>query len=204
VDPTPSRRVERKQPDERAAEILVAASSIALEAGLVAVTQRAVAARVGVAPTLITHYRSSMEQLVGDTFSEVVGAELREVRAVTSSGSARQRLQGLVRAALDPARDDVTAVWVDAWSLGRRNASLATAVREQADAWRGYAETIVREGIRAGEFADVDAADVAWLLIGLVDGLNAQSVVHDRRTPSSAGVVIAAVEREVGLRPSSP
>lgn len=204
MDPTPSRRVERKHPDERAAEILVAARSIALEAGLVAVTQRAVAARVGVAPTLITHYRSSMEQLVADTFSAVVGAELREVRDATSSGSPRQRLRGLVRAALDPARDDVTAVWVDAWSLGRRNAALATAVREQADAWRGHAETIVRAGIGAGDFADVDAAEVAWLLVGLVDGLNAQSVVHDRRVASSAEAVLAAVEREVGLRPSAP
>ena len=199
MEPTPSRRIERKHPGERAAEILAAARSIALEDGLVAVTQRSVAARVGVAPTLITHYRSSMEQLVADTFRAVVAAELEEIRALTDSGSARLRLQGFVRAALDPARADVTAVWVDAWSLGRRNAPLASAVREQADAWRGHAETIVRNGIRAGAFADVDAADVAWLLIGLVDGLNAQSVVHDRHDPSSADVVIAAVEREVGL-----
>jgi AcrR family transcriptional regulator len=199
VDPSASRRIERKHPDERAAEILTAARSIALHDGLVSVTQRAVAAGVGVAPTLITHYRSSMEQLVAETFTAIVGAELHEVREATRSGSARQRLQGFVRAALDPARDDVTAVWVDAWSLGRRNAALAAAVREQADAWRGHAEAIVREGIRAGEFADVDAADVAWLLIGLIDGLNAQSVVHDRHDPSSADVVIAAVEREVGL-----
>lgn len=199
VDTAASRRIERKTPQERAAEILTAARSIALEDGLVAVTQRAVAARVGVAPALITHYHSSMDQLVADTFCALVGGELHEVQDVTRSGPARQRLQDLVRAALDPARDDVTAVWVDAWSLGRRNPALAAAVREQTGAWRGHVETIVREGIRAGEFADVDAADVAWLLIGLVDGLNAQSVVHDRHDPASAEVVIAAVEREVGL-----
>jgi AcrR family transcriptional regulator len=204
VDPSASRRIERKHPGERAAEILAAARSIALEDGLVAVTQRAVAARMGVAPALITHYRSSMEQLVADTFSAVVGAELDEVREATRTGSPRQRLQGFVRTALDPARDDVTAVWVDAWSLGRRNGALAAAVREQADAWRGHAEAIVRDGMQAGEFADVDAADVAWLVIGLVDGLNAQSVVHDRHDPSSADVVIAAVEREVGLDGAEP
>ena len=122
---------------------------------------------------------------VGATHGVLAGDEaVDEVRELTRPGAARQRLQGFVHAALDPGRDDVTAVWVDAWSLGRRNGALAAAVREQAGAWRGHAETIVRDGIRAGEFADVDASDVAWLLIGLVDGLNAQSVVHDRHDPA--------------------
>ncbi|MDH2445191.1 TetR family transcriptional regulator C-terminal domain-containing protein [Amnibacterium sp. CER49] len=194
-----TRRAARKTPDERDGEIRGAARSIALEQGLVAVTQRAVAARIGVAPALVTHYRSSMEGLVVDTFRAIVAAELDEVRGATQQGTARERLRALVATALDPSRDAVTAVWVDAWSLGRRNAALAAAVREQADAWQRHAEELVTTGVAAGEFADVEPARIAWLLLGLVDGLNAQSVIHDRHDPRRAAVVLSAVERELGV-----
>jgi AcrR family transcriptional regulator len=196
-----TRRPARKTPDERDGEIRGAARAIALEQGLVAVTQRAVAARIGVAPALVTHYRSSMEGLVADTFRAIVAAELDDVRAATLQGTARERLRALVTTALDPARDAVTAVWVDAWSLGRRNAALAAAVREQADAWQQHAEDLVVAGVAAGEFADVEPAPIAWLLLGLVDGLNAQSVIHDRHDPRRSAVVLSAVERELGVPP---
>lgn len=198
-----TRRTARKTPDERDGEIRGAARAIALEQGLVAVTQRAVAARIGVAPALVTHYRSSMEGLVADTFRAIVATELEEVRAVTLHGTARERLRALVTTALEPSRDAVTAVWVDAWSLGRRNRPLAAAVREQADAWQRHAEDLVAAGVAAGEFADVEPAPIAWLLLGLVDGLNAQSVIHDRHDPRRAAVVLSAVERELGVPPEA-
>lgn len=51
---TPVKRV-RKSPEERRADVHGAARAIALESGLSAVTQRAVAERAGVAPGLVTH-----------------------------------------------------------------------------------------------------------------------------------------------------
>ena len=58
----------RKSPAERRDEIAAAARDIALADGLVAVTLRAVAARVGVAPGLVAHHVDGMDALVADTF----------------------------------------------------------------------------------------------------------------------------------------
>ncbi|UOE44423.1 TetR/AcrR family transcriptional regulator [Agromyces larvae] len=198
-------RAARKSPAERAAEIRDAARALALDGGLVAVTLRAVAARVGVAPALVAHYEPSMDELVAQTFRAITTDELADVvELVTGAGeaSARSRVRALVATALDPARDDVTAVWVDAWSLGRRNPALAAAVRAVADGWQSQVARIVRDGIADGEFgADVDADAIAWLLVGIIDGLNAQSVVHDRHDPGRAEIVLRTIDRELGARP---
>ncbi|WP_395243814.1 TetR/AcrR family transcriptional regulator [Agromyces sp. MMS24-K17] len=201
----------RKPAAERSAEIRAAARALALEGGLVAVTLRAVAARVGVAPALVAHYAPApgMDGLVADAFRSITADELADVRRVAGPDSdpAIDRLARLIRTALDPGRDDVTAVWVDAWSLGRRNPALAAAVRGVADGWQGLVAGIIRDGVASGAFgstghgaaAPVDADAVAWLVIGLLDGLNAQSVVHDRHDPAAAGIVLGAVERELGV-----
>lgn len=198
----------RKPAAVRAAEIRAAARDLALEGGLVAVTLRAVASRVGVAPALVAHYApEGMDGLVADAFRTITAEELADVRRVVAASggldtTAPTRLARLIRTALDPARDDVTAVWVDAWSLGRRNTALAAAVREIADGWQELVAGVIRDGVEAGAFGDgapIDADAVAWLVIGLLDGLNAQSVVHDRHDPAAEGIVLGAVERELGM-----
>jgi AcrR family transcriptional regulator len=51
----------RKSPQQRSAEIHEAAIMLAQEAGLSALTLRAVAARAAVAPGLVAHYASNMD-----------------------------------------------------------------------------------------------------------------------------------------------
>jgi AcrR family transcriptional regulator len=57
----------RRSAAERVAQIADAARAIAIESGLSAVTLRAVASEVGVAPALVAHYAPSMDDLVADT-----------------------------------------------------------------------------------------------------------------------------------------
>lgn len=199
---TERKRVERKSPGERAAEIRAAARALALDEGLAALTLRAVAARAGVAPALVAHYEPSMEALVAETFTTIVSAELVDVRAVTDGErGARGRLRRLVSTTLAPTRDDITAVWVDAWSIGRRNDALAAAVREQSDAWAALIASVIRDGVRAGEFHTDDADGVAWHLLGLIDGLNAQSLIHARNDPGKVRRLQRAIERELEPAP---
>ncbi|MFA4841778.1 MAG: TetR family transcriptional regulator, partial [Agrococcus sp.] len=107
----------RKSPDDRRTEIAATARVIALEEGLDAVTQRAVAGRASMASALVAHYVESMDALVADTFSEIVAEEIREVRElVAAEPSATAGLVVLIDAALDPLRQDVTSLWVQAWS----------------------------------------------------------------------------------------
>ncbi len=112
----------RKAPAERSAEILAAATLLAREQGLSALTLRAVAERAGVASGLIAHYQPSMDDLVARVYSDLVGAEIREVEALLAARSGpAQRMAALIGTLLDGTRDDLTVVWVEAWALGRRN-----------------------------------------------------------------------------------
>ena len=79
------KKAARKSPAERAAEIADAAHELALEQGLSAVTLRAVAARIDVAPALVAHYEPDMQALIASTFASIVAAELAEVDALVAA-----------------------------------------------------------------------------------------------------------------------
>ena len=115
---TTAKRV-RKSPEERRADVYGAARSIALESGLSAVTQRAVAERAGVAPALVTHYVSRMELLVAEIFHDIAREELESVRASVEAveGGDIERVLALLHGLIRDYRRDVALVWLDGWSL---------------------------------------------------------------------------------------
>ncbi|MHA7261885.1 TetR/AcrR family transcriptional regulator [Arthrobacter sp. TMN-37] len=196
---TPPRRAARKAPSERAAEITEAARKLALERGLAAITLRSVAARVGVASGLVAHYQPNVDALVAGTFSTIAAAETAEVAALLARlPGPPQRLALLLDTLLDGARLDVTAVWVEAWFLGRRNEALAAGVREQMDAWQAVLQQVIEEGITGGQFDTPDAASVAWQILGMIDGLNAQALVRWNGVNDRGVHLARAVEGMVG------
>jgi AcrR family transcriptional regulator len=169
----------RKSPAQRSAEILEAATQLAREQGLSALTLRAVAERAGVASGLIAHYQPSMDDLIARVYSDLVAAEVSEVgQLLQSRDRAAARMAALIETLLDGTREDLTIVWVEAWALGRRNAALALAVREQMDAWHAMVAAVIDEGCAVAEFATQSSSDAAWQLLGMIDGLNAQSLAR--------------------------
>lgn len=196
----PRRRASRKSAAERSIEITDAARSAALELGLSAVTLRAIATRAEVAPALVAHYQPNVDALIAATFASIVADEIGEVRRLLAPlPSATARLAALIATLLDGARDDVTVVWVEAWALGRRNDALAAAVREQMDAWQSVVQGIVEEGIESGEFEASDAASVAWQLLGMIDGVNAQALVRWGDAGARGSLIGRALEGMLGL-----
>lgn len=196
----PRKKAERKSPQQRADEIAQAARDVALAHGLAALTLRSVASRIDVAPALVAHYEPNMDTLVAATFSAVVARELADIRSVIDAQpTPTARIATLVDTLLDGTRDDVTIVWVEAWALGRRNDTLATAVRAQMDAWQEVVQQVVDDGIRSGEFETTDAADLAWQLLGMIDGLNAQALVRWNDERARGSVLHRAVEGMLGL-----
>lgn len=167
----------RRSAEERRIEIGEAARDLALAEGLDAVTLRAVAARIGVASGLVAHYIPGMDDLVADTFAEIVGTELAEVRALLPDAPAPERLGALVRTSLDPARAEVTLVWVQAWALGSRNVALAARVREAMDAWRRVIADEISRGMAQGSIPEGEAEPIAWHVLAMIDGLGAHALV---------------------------
>ncbi|WP_205649359.1 TetR/AcrR family transcriptional regulator [Agromyces sp. LHK192] len=197
---SPRTRAPRTAPGERRAQLAEAARSLALDEGLAAVTMRAVAARAGVTPALVAHYADGMDELVAETFGTVVRAEIDEVvTMLAAQPTPVARLGTLLRTLLDGGRDDVTVVWVEAWALGRRNEPLGERVRTEMDAWQAVIHDVVDEGIAEGSFHADDAASVAWQLLGMIDGLNAQALVRWRDAGARGSLIAHAVEGMLGL-----
>lgn len=165
-------------PEERDQSILDGAIGLARESGLESLTVRAVAARVGVTPALVAHYRPGMDTFVADVFGLIVAAEREEViAAFDDTDDLRESLLRLIETLLDADRDDVTLIWVQAWALGARNDALAARVRQEMDGWQSALEQIFARAAAAGAIAAGRADTAAWLLLAMVDGMNAHSLV---------------------------
>ncbi|GAA3341578.1 hypothetical protein GCM10017714_26130 [Curtobacterium pusillum] len=199
---TPARR--RLSPAERESQIAAAAIEVARTEGLAAVTLRGVAGAIGVAPSLVAHYRPSMEDLVGGTFRTVASAEVADVRAIVGAATDPvARLATLLSCIADPARDDVAALWADAWSLGRTNTVLAAAARDVMDDWQSLATEVVVDGVRAGVMRTDDPEEVGRLLFALVDATNGYALVGYLDRPAREGLVRSTIARSVGLDDSA-
>ncbi|WJY01038.1 TetR family transcriptional regulator [Curtobacterium sp. 458] len=195
---TPPRR--RLSPAERESQITETAAAVARTDGLTAVTLRGVAAAVGVAPSLVAHYRPVMEDLVGETFRSIASAEVAEVAGlVAHEADPVARLAVLVTAVTDPARDDVAVLWADAWSLGRTNAVLAAAARDVMDDWQRLATAVVEAGVGAGVLHAEDPAAVGRLLFALVDATNGYALVDHLDRSTRDDLVRSTIARAVGL-----
>lgn len=194
----------RKSPAERRDEIALAAREIALVDGLDAVTLRAVAARVGVAPGLVAHHVDGMDALVAETFGAVVSEELAAVvAAMRVTDAATTRLGILLDTVFGEEPNDVTLVWVQGWALGTRNEELAVRVRAEMDAWQRALAVEIERGHERGEFGAVDADAIAWHLLAIIDGLGAQGLVRWRDDPSRADLTRRALAALLGVSPGA-
>ncbi len=195
-----TRDAKRKLPAERHGELLAKAVEIATAEGLSAVTLRRVAADLGVTPGLVSHYFSAAEQLITAAFRAAAVADLAEARSrVDAAAGPVGKIDALMDYVLDDSSDDASALWLEAWSLGRRNAPLAAEAKELTGEWLQCIADIVRAGKEAGDFevADVDVA--ARRLLTMIDGLGAQKVVRAVPVDDAKHIARAYFASELGV-----
>jgi AcrR family transcriptional regulator len=108
---------------------------------------------------------------------------------VAAADTPTGKMDALMDYVLDVSSEDASALWLDAWSLGRRNDPLAAAANALTNEWLECIADIVRSGVAAGEFLVADAGVAARRLLTMIDGLGAQMVV--RAVPSGEAKHIA-------------
>jgi AcrR family transcriptional regulator len=149
------------------------------ERGVAATRIADVAERCGVSPPAVLYWFDSKEKLLAealtaddDRFYEELSERLAEAATPT------ERMIALIEAAGESADD--FALWMELWTWALRDAELRAA-RERFDSrWRAAIETVIADGVAAGEFgADIDPAQTALAIAALIDGLTVQAALGD-------------------------
>jgi AcrR family transcriptional regulator len=191
----------RKDPAARRAEIVDAAAAVALAEGLECVTLRRIGEELDVRPGLISHYFPSVEDLVAEAFGSAATGELDTLLpAGEPEDTPTRRMARFLARTSGDAYDTISRLWINARHLSRYRTTLRDRVAEQEGAWRGRLETLVRDGVAAGEFRTDDPLVTAIQILVVLDGLGAHAnTATPDRPPAASRMAVTLAERELGL-----
>ncbi|MFE1585092.1 TetR family transcriptional regulator C-terminal domain-containing protein [Streptomyces sp. NPDC058737] len=198
---TPNKRI-RKTPAARRAEIVAAASSVALSEGLESITLRRIAEDLDVRPGLISHYFPAVEDLVAEAYGDAAAAELDALLPDDRAGATPTgHLARFFARAAGAEFDDISRLWLNARHLSRYRPTLRDRVAVQEAAWRDRLEALIRDGVERGEFRAADPLLAAIRILVVLDGLG--MLVNSADTtvdpPEVRLMPALTAERELGL-----
>ncbi|MFJ4264327.1 TetR family transcriptional regulator [Paenarthrobacter nicotinovorans] len=192
----------RKLPDERRAEILAEAASIALSEGLERITLRAVADRLGVRPGLISHYYPAAEDLVVAAFVRAVSEEREEL--FPDGGTPLDRMAHLVSRMEGGVAAPLSRLWLNARHLCRFMPALDEALQAQEHLDRSRLVALIEDGVAAGEFATRDPFAACVRILVAIDGVGAYvNNVGSFEVDAFTRFVTDVAEWSLGIAPGS-
>lgn len=163
---------------QRRAAIHAAAQELALTDGLQNVTHRSIAGHLGITHTLVVHHAADMGELRSHACESLLREEFQTCAALAARhSSAVRQLSVLIDTLSRTGREDHSSVWLDGWSIGRRDPRMAHTIRSAMDTWQEFIAAILTEGASREEFSVDDPQAAAWEFIALLDGLNAHTLV---------------------------
>jgi AcrR family transcriptional regulator len=191
----------RKAASERRAEITETAAAIAVSEGLERVTAKRVAGATGVFPGLVSHYFGTADELVAAAFAHAAASEREKLFGdATAAGRPVDQLRRLLSCWLDPDRDPVSLLWLDAWQASRRRPALMDEVTRQMAADSGRLAALIRTGTEAGDWAAADPGSTATQILSLVDGHSVQAATRRALDYTVvAAMVLTVTESLLGL-----
>ncbi len=176
---------------------------LALEGGLTSITARRVAAEVGVAQGLVSHYFGSVDELLAATF-EYAAANEREQTNALLPDSPLERLRAMLTLLGSHDHDPIALLWLDAWRESARRPALQRVVVRAMEHDIAELGAIITQGKAAGIFPDAGPHS-AMRILALVDGFSASAAVRagiagsDLDYEDVLDFVLRTAERELGL-----
>lgn len=174
-----------KLTESRRRDILNATIAAISERGLCDTRIADIAEIIGASPALVLYYFPSKAVLLTEAliyqdqlFYDRVEEELR------SAITAEDKLVILIEAtcpteSLGNGEVDSWQIWPATWEMARHDPTLASARARLDEAWRAQIASIVEEGIKSGEFREVDSADFAIQLSAMLDGMAIEVMLGD-------------------------
>jgi AcrR family transcriptional regulator len=163
--------------------ILEAACELIAAEGIDVVRIARVATRAGVSTALVHHYFSTREDLLEQALlhSFQLAAEERFGDEAVTDESATRTLARAIRTSLpepgEPEREWV--LWVELWLRAVRDPELKPVAAVLYARYRSWLATVIQAGVDSGEFARVNAEDVADHAMALLDGLGLRALLRD-------------------------
>lgn len=160
--PRPSRR----------AEVYATAARIIREQGYSAATMDTIADEVGLNKGTLYHYYPSKSAILYELLSVQIDATLKLVARVPKQGTPSERLRELIRLQVDhvATKHDELVVffhelpWIDRHLPDEQVQDL----RVRIDKYEKFTKQLLRAGMRAGEFRDIDIDAVLYSIIGIL------------------------------------
>lgn len=195
----------RKSPETRRLEILKTAGDVALNEGLEAVTFRRVAERLGCAPGLIHHYFPVVIDLIAEALNDVLMTDQDASFAeAEEQADALAGLSTLLTRWTFYKANEYSHLWLDAWSLARRQASVRAVIDDVMKRGHVRLAGLIELGARQGCFTVADPDSVAWYLLTTLDGLIVHtSVGVNQGLVDVTRTVATFTEQELGLPPGA-
>lgn len=171
--------------EQRRRQILEAACDAIAERGFAAVRIADIAVGANTSTGTVHYYFDNKEDVLHQAlrfaFEESIG---RQVTELATCPTARAKLGRLIELNLPEKAEAVRewVVWMEFWIEALHRPEMRPVNEELYGHWRKLVAEIISEGQEAGEFdAAADGADLANLLIALVDGLAIQVLLHSKQ-----------------------
>ncbi|HEX2809172.1 MAG TPA: TetR family transcriptional regulator C-terminal domain-containing protein [Kineosporiaceae bacterium] len=175
----------RRRAEIRQEEILRAAAAVVSRVGFARTRVADVAAELGVSTALVFYHFETKERLLSEAFLFAAEADMTRLdRAVSGSGPASARLRAVLRLYAPAGQAPGWTLDIEAWAEALHSSEIREASRRLDRRWRSAIETVIRDGVNAGEFDCPDPRTAAERIAAMLDGLGVATQV--RRSVSRA------------------
>ena len=155
-------------PTPREEEILAAAARIFREKGYHGASVRDIAESVGLLKGSLYHYIRSKEELLARLFEGALEDTIQELEKIAARDAAPPvRLREMVKAYVGAVTENLDAVSLYLREWRALPAPQLARVRARRRTMRTLFEDVIADGVRAGEFAVVDAKVAALAILGM-------------------------------------
>jgi AcrR family transcriptional regulator len=173
----------------RRREIIEGFFKVVAEKGFAGASIREITEAAGVSKGVLHHYFVNKKEMVLGVMDHVLDTYISELQeGLEGHESATAKMEFVLAWFQDLGRFgmEFSRAWMEFWILSKTDEDIAKALRNCYGQITDLLHKIIQEGIEAGEFAEVDPALCANMIVASLEGTTMLWVVSPKATPVEA------------------